>query len=490
MEMIHNYFTNEQLTGLALVFGTAGLWSYLKRRHLPPGPMALPIIGSVEVLKHSLNDTFHELMSSTVKVYGPIVNISEVFGHVYIAVNDADECKRLLTDTTTFVRPDDFSKATEGIMDHALFVYPTNEVWKTHRKLLQPAFGPSHLRHAARVSVETTKELMEIWSPILSKQDHVVVNLKEILVCVTLDIIGKVAFGETMNAVKNATAWKELEVMTKDIYGIRSITPKFLWGLFGVSNSAPFLVKARNAVYEKIDGFSEKRLQQIRNKDIEQKGWQMDVLQRLLLSREQGLLTDEEIRGEMIGFFLAGHETTSNTLTFVFYELAKNAHILDKLYEEVSNIDLDVAESSIMEVLPKQKYLDNVLREVQRLYSIVPMTDRKNTKPVNVLGYDFPPNTHFLVNFCGMHVHEKYYTLPLEFNPDRWDKPVHPNAYMPFSDGPHNCIGQKMSVIEAKIVIIKLVQNYRFEILSDKPLKIGSDITTHLKELPMKITKR
>ncbi|KAJ2994095.1 Cytochrome P450 4d2, partial [Globomyces sp. JEL0801] len=384
MEMIHNYFTNEQLTGLALVFGTAGLWSYLKRRHLPPGPMALPIIGSVEVLNH-----------------------------VYIAVNDADECKRLLTDTTTFVRPDDFSKATEG----------------------------------------------------------------------------KVAFGETMNAVKNATAWKELEVMTKDIYGIRSITPKFLWGLFGVSNSAPFLVKARNAVYEKIDRFSEKRLQQIRNKDIEQKGWQMDVLQRLLLSREQGLLTDEEIRGEMIGFFLAGHETTSNTLTFVFYELAKNAHILDKLYEEVSNIDLDVAESSIMEVLPKQKYLDNVLREVQRLYSIVPMTDRKNTKPVNVLGYDFPPNTHFLVNFCGMHVHEKYYTLPLEFNPDRWDKPVHPNAYMPFSDGPHNCIGQKMSVIEAKIVIIKLVQNYRFEILSDKPLKIGSDITTHLKELPMKITK-
>jgi cytochrome P450 len=88
----------------------------------------------------------------------------------------------------------------------------------------------------------------------------------------------------------------------------RIICPKFLWKLFGVHTDSPECKKLREETVKSIQDIFEKRLDQIKSGEYEKSKWDMDVLQRLVVNYEQGLLTKEEIYSEILGFYLAGHE--------------------------------------------------------------------------------------------------------------------------------------------------------------------------------------
>ena len=93
-----------------------------------------------------------------------------------------------------------------------------------------------------------------------------------------------------------------------------------------------------------------------------------------------------------------------------------------------------------MQLLSSLTYLENVLKESQRLHTIVSGLSRIASEDTTLGGYAIPKNVRLVVDVGGIHVNPKYYKNPLEFNPDRWlDQDLKPNAFLPFSDGPHNC---------------------------------------------------
>lgn len=85
----------------------------------------------------------------------------------------------------------------------------------------------------------------------------------------------------------------------------------------------------------------------------------------------------------------------------------------------------------------------------------------------------------------------RYHPDPLVFNPDRFNSDIIPGTFLPFGDGGHMCIGYKMATIESKIILIKLVQQYQFDLVPGQSLREYYAITNRLKDgLLVNISKR
>ncbi|KAI8892998.1 cytochrome P450 [Globomyces pollinis-pini] len=456
--------TKQKTLGIVVVFGSFLAWTLKLNWSSVPGPIIWPFIGSFKMIHYAVQKKLHDYFYYLSATYGPITRSCSLFGSTktptyYIA--DAAEAKRILTDTD-FIRFTSDDSLFKELLKNALFIFSTDDTWKRHRKLLQPAFGPNHLRHASVVTVETMNELDQVLFE--NKINTISINVHDTLTCVALDVIAKVAFGESLHAVqKKHKKWEDLETITINLLIKRTICPKILWRLFGISDSSSTVINARENVFGYLQRLIDHRRKMIAENSCNQEGWQMDVLHRLVQAKDNDLLTDDEIIGEILGFFFAGHETTANTVTVVLYELTQNLDVKTQLYQEIKDFDLN-DQSAFIEKLAKLKYLDNVIKETQRLHPIVNDLRRTSVNDINILGYQLPADTDFLVNVRSIHYNPKYFDDPFTFNPDRFNGPIVPGSFIPFGDGPHNCIGQKMALIEAKLIIIQFLKNYEFEL--------------------------
>ena len=417
-----------------------------------------------------------------------------------VVVCEASAAKQILLSTKDFARSGQFQFLTEGLLDHALFVLPTGDSHKRHRKLIQPGFGPVHLASAARVSVKKMQELFRVWDEKHPSQKSFESNMYKTFATVAVDVISLVAFGHDLKSVSKLSVeeeakWDALEVLTGASLSLRAILPRFLWSLVGVASKSPQIAAARDEIHGLLGTLANERRQKLANSQAVESKWGMDVMTRLLKGGEDGSFTQEEIQGELLGFFLAGHETSSNTLTFACLELCQNQDIQEKLYNEVKSINLDDESlENPAELLTSLKYLDAIFKEVQRLHSIVGSVGRTVISDnVEVGGKLFPKGTVMQVYIRAIHLNPRYYKDPNLFNPQRWlDKEVvEPGAFLPFSDGPHNCIGRKMAEIEIKIILVELVQRFKLDLAPNAKIELYTTITHGLKEgLACSLTKR
>ncbi|KAI8906323.1 cytochrome P450 [Gorgonomyces haynaldii] len=398
-----------------------------------------------------------------------------------VVLCDAQAAKQILNNPHQFKRSDGFKRVIDPMLHHALFVLPTGDTHTIHRKLIQPAFGPNHLKSASVITVQTMQELEKVIDSKMQDKS-VKMNFHQIFSAVTLDIIGKVAFGYDLKSLSKLSRdenpmWEAIEILTGSIFTKRAIAPTFLWSVLGVSDNSPALKKAHTELGDLLNQLADERKNLIEKGQVSQEGWGMDVLQRLLMGGEEERLSKDEIFAELLGFFLAGHETTANTLTFAMYELCLHPELQDRLLEEVKDLDVSTPLESIAEL----KYLDNFMKETQRLHSIVGAVVRTCTEPVTVLGHEYPKGTFFQVYLRGLHVNPKYYTDPETFNPDRWNGNIDKGAFLPFSDGVHNCIGRKLAIIEFKLILAMLVKRYTFTLVPNQELELVTSITHGLK---------
>ncbi|KAI8620679.1 cytochrome P450, partial [Chytriomyces sp. MP71] len=156
----------------------------------------------------------------------------------------------------------------------------------------------------------------------------------------------------------------------------------------------------------------------------------------------------------------AGHETTANTLTNVFLRIAQDARVMERLQQE---IDQHVGREGtpLLEDLPRFKYLDNVFRETQRVHPVVPGVGRIAAADTEIAGYKVKQGTEVFVSFTGLLGSEDIWGCDAaEFKPDRWDGQINELAFIPFGSGPHMCPGMKMAIMESRITLIKLLQNF------------------------------
>ena len=179
-------------------------------------------------------------------------------------------------------------------------------------------------------------------------------------------------------------------------------------------------------------------------------------------------LSDDDICHELVLFILAGHDTTSSTLTYSLWALGHHPAIQDRVFDEVSALgDRPLTPDDV----PRLGHTVRVLHEALRLCPPAAGTPRMLNKDLAVDGYRLEAGTVAVVSFYAMHRDPYLWDRPLTFDPDRF-LPERSRGrsrwqYLPFGGGPRSCIGDHFAMLEATLALATIIRGARIESLKD-----------------------
>tara|TARA_R110002020_G_scaffold262126_2_gene476540 strand:- start:109265 stop:110590 length:1326 start_codon:yes stop_codon:yes gene_type:complete len=215
-----------------------------------------------------------------------------------------------------------------------------------------------------------------------------------------------------------------------------------------------------------------------------------DLLDMLLDARyEDGNAMDEEqLIDEILILFTAGHETTSNALTFTSQLLACNPEVQNRIYDEVAAAKKET--SSLMEFIQACKYTRQVVEESLRLYPPAYFIDRVNKEEDEYNGMKIGKGSSLLFSIHEIHKHPDYWGQPLKFIPERFSETnVHSSYYYPFGAGPRMCIGNNFAMYEMILAVAKLTLRFKIG-PKTTPIEILPLITLKPKNAFLEFTAR
>ena len=213
--------------------------------------------------------------------------------------------------------------------------------------------------------------------------------------------------------------------------------------------------------------------QRLENPDV----GRVDLLARLMEGKDASgeKLGREELTAEALTQLIAGSDTTSNTSCAILYWVLRTPGVVEKLRKELDdNIGEGVPSYDAVKDLP---YVQNVISETMRIHStsslglprLTPMAtpENPNPKPVEILGYAFPPGTALSVPAYTIHHSKELWGKDAdEFVPDRWNEDritkKQQDSFIPFSYGPRSCVGRNVAEMELKCIVATVFRNFEF----------------------------
>jgi cytochrome P450 family 6 len=180
-------------------------------------------------------------------------------------------------------------------------------------------------------------------------------------------------------------------------------------------------------------------------------------------------------------FFLAGFETSSSAITFALYELAVNQDIQRKLRKEIVNVLSRFNGIISYESLKEMEYLDMCVKETLRKYPVLPFLDRRNNTDYPIAGSDvvLEKGIPIFISIWALHFDSKFYPDPEKFDPTRFTeenvKSRPQFTYLPFGEGPRNCIGARFANVSTKSGIARIITNFEVDLCERTPHPIKVD---------------
>ncbi|ESP03555.1 hypothetical protein LOTGIDRAFT_237658 [Lottia gigantea] len=225
-----------------------------------------------------------------------------------------------------------------------------------------------------------------------------------------------------------------------------------------------------NYVHSVSEEIIEKRRKTLETEGPNKKQRYLDFLDILLTAKdENGVgLTPLEIRNEVDTFLFEGHDTTASAISWILYSLSTHPLYQQQVFGEVENLVGDRECPNIKwNDLPKLEYLSRVIKEGMRLHCPVPFAQRELTQDTVIDGHLFPKETHCSIHILNLHHNPLVWSDPWEFQPDRFLPENMQNldsyAFVPFSAGPRNCIGQHFAMDEEKVLLSRIIQRYQLK---------------------------
>jgi cytochrome P450 len=179
-------------------------------------------------------------------------------------------------------------------------------------------------------------------------------------------------------------------------------------------------------------------------------------------------MNSAELRDNLLTFIVAGHETTSLTLSWALYLCAFDGQVQEKLRAEVTSVlDGRAATASDLDNL---NYTQQVIKEALRLYPPAAFLSRTAVKSDTLCGCDVQAGDTVILPTYALHRNHLLWENPDAFDPDRFAKgtTVERFSYLPFGDGPRVCIGAEFAMVEATIVLATLISKYKFTLVAGK----------------------
>jgi cytochrome P450 len=192
-----------------------------------------------------------------------------------------------------------------------------------------------------------------------------------------------------------------------------------------------------------------------------------DLLGRLVVADG---MTDDLIRDQLLTMFIAGHDTSTASLSWTLYLLGKHPDAMARAQAEVDSVLPTAAEPPTAEQLGRLSYLDLVFKEALRLYPPIHVGNRSTAEDMTIAGYQVPSGTRVMYSIYLSHRDKGLWPDPEDFRPERFergqDEKRLPLTYLPFGGGPRNCIGAAFAQVEAKVVLSRILQLFDLELLN------------------------
>lgn len=186
------------------------------------------------------------------------------------------------------------------------------------------------------------------------------------------------------------------------------------------------------------------------------------MLDNLLINEQEGLIDKQGVCEEVDTLTFEGFDTTSTGVMFTIFMLGQHQDIQQLAYEEVNSV---IKENMTVSAYSNLKYLERVIKESLRLCPPVPYISREVVNESKVGNLILGPKTDVSIHIFDIHRDPKHFPDPEKFDPDRFlpmnTENRHPFAYIPFSAGLRNCIGQKFAMLELKTIIAAVLKNYK-----------------------------
>ena len=424
----------------------------------PPGPStglkrwSLGPLNSGDPLKY-----FTGLM----REYGDLVSL-RVLNFRILLLNHPDHIEDVLVN-----HPRKFIRGRVLLANKRVFgrglLTSDGDFWLRQRRLAQPAFHRARIADYASTMVEYTERLLHEW------QDGEERDIHAEMMRLTLQIVGKTLF--------DADVERDAQDIGKSMELLLELSANFRRTIFiphWVPTPTNFRLERAIRQIEKVlyRMIAEKRAS---GRDSG------DLLSMLLAAQDEdgSRMTDQQLRDEAITLFLAGHETTANTLSWTWWLLAQNPAVEAKLHAELRTVLAGRAPS--LDDLPKLVYTSHIITESMRLYPPAWGTARTAIEDHEIAGYAIPKGSG--VSFAQWSVHRdaRWYDAPDEFRPERWEGDLlkrNPKfAYFPFGGGPRQCIGNTFALMETALTLATIAQQYRFRLVPGHPVVPLASIT-------------
>ncbi|XP_025603007.2 probable cytochrome P450 6a13 [Athalia rosae] len=341
--------------------------------------------------------------------------------------------------------------------------------WRFLRPKLSPAFTSGKMRHMFSLILECANYFEEYLNRLADKGEPI--DCREITAKFTTDVIGSCAFGLQMNSLADEDS--EFRKMGRKVFQFDRRSRI----LMTIRNAAPWLYQllGKPVLPKEVTEFfvsTVKQTMDYRRENNVKRGDLIDMLMEIKDSPEKSdcELTDNLITAQAFVFFVAGFETSSTTISHALYELSQRQDLQDKLRKEI-NESLKSNNGNISyESIKDMKYLHMVFQETLRLRPPVYFHMRKAIEKYTFRdnGITIPKGQRVWIPVWEIHQNPEHYPNPEVFDPERFSAENiaarHPMTYLPFGDGPRNCIGARFAVYQTKLGLIKILANFKVDV--------------------------
>ena len=351
--------------------------------------------------------------------------------------------------------------------------------WKSRRRLLTPAFHFQILDEFSKIM----NHQAEVFVEQVSKKDRDE-DIVPYVSAATLDIVCETIMGVKLNSQTTGAGKGYL-------HSIKAVGELFFRRVQSPAKWIPFLYRMtadgrKNSEYlHHLHEFTLKVINDRKQELLENP----EELEKIALTEESMLkskkpfldvllvehmknktLTVDDIREEVDTFMFEGHDTTSMGITWAIYLLGLHPEVQERIFDEIDSVfDGDFTCAVTHEHIKQLKHLDIALKETQRIYPSVPIIVRKTFTEYELLGKVVPAGSEVNINILGLHRDPVVFPNPEIFDPDRFlpENSVgrSPYAFIPFSAGPRNCIGQRFALLEEKIILVWLLRRFKLKSL-------------------------
>uniref|UniRef100_A0AAT9UUW7 Cytochrome P450 3639B1 n=1 Tax=Maconellicoccus hirsutus TaxID=177089 RepID=A0AAT9UUW7_MACHI len=387
-----------------------------------------------------------------------------------IVISDASDAKTILIGNKFTSKGDDFHDLFGRVFKTGTFS-DQGESWKKSRKILQQPFKSILLHNYIDTMNEEARKIVKELQP--KAHNPEMFDVSDFVGTATFNIACKTLF-DLKEPVSKETHYifrKAAEEFETDSFNLM-FYPKLIRNIKQL-----FAKKKLNHIFNIMELPYRKVILEGKLKVKRDKKNDEQVDKKLIDYLKSDVFSDEEKKAQIMTYSVGGSETLVISISLTLLILAIYHEIQDKVVDELKHIFNDDDRDTTVDDIKQMHYLEQVLKEVMRLFPLAPFLFRTAKEDVILGNHTIPSGTEFIINVPALHNNPTNFPNPDTFDPEHFSaercRVLPKGSYLPFAIGPRNCIGKAFAMYEMKIVCSAILRKYRLHsIITKEDIKV------------------